>query len=132
MSKRGGIAQAVGVILAIGFLAFVPYLIWVVAARLLTFLESANPSVSAAAVGAMATVLVGVTGFLYTQARTKSREIEEAHRSRKVEIYKGFLVVARIMAKENPNVSLKPPKEQDLINFLVAFKTDVILWGRLK
>mgnify|MGYP005814393581 FL=1 len=74
-----------------------------------------------------------MSGVLYTQSQIKNREIEEAHRSRKVEIYKGFLdMVARLMAKDNPHVSLKAPKEQELINFLVGFKTDVILWGSPK
>lgn len=133
MRKRGRVAQAISIILAIGFMVFVGYLVWVVAARLLVFLESANPSVAAAVVGAMATVLVGMSGVLYTQSQIKTREIEEAHRSRKVEIYKGFLdMVARLMAKDNPHVSLKAPKEQELINFLVGFKTDVILWGSPK
>ena len=97
------------------------------------FLESANPSVSAAVVGAMATVLVGVGGALYTQAQIKKREIEEAHRERKVELYKGFLdMVAKIMSEQNENVSLKPPSQQELVDFMVEFKTNVVLWGSPK
>ncbi|MGP9666015.1 hypothetical protein ACT3TY_15505, partial [Halomonas sp. AOP22-C1-8] len=91
MGKSPKLAQAIGLILGIGLIVGAGYLVWIILARLLIFLESANPSVSAAVVGAMATVLVGVGGALYTQAQIKKREIEEAHRERKVELYKGFL-----------------------------------------
>ena len=133
MSKTSKVMQAVSVLFGFALIFGAGYLLWLVAARLLTFLESANPSVSAAIVGAMATVLVGVGGALYTQSQIKKREIEEAHRARKVEIYKEFLdIVARMMAENNEHVSLKPPSQQELVDFLVGFKTNVVLWGSPK
>lgn len=133
MSKTLKVVQFVSVVFGFALISGAGYLLWLVAARLLTFLESANPSVSAAIVGAMATVLVGVGGALYTQSQIKKREIEEAHRARKVEIYKEFLdIVARLMANGNENVSLKPPSQQELVDFLVGFKTNVVLWGAPK
>lgn len=133
MSKSPKIAQAIGFIFGIGLIVGAGYLAWIILARLLTFLESANPSVSAAVVGAMATVLVGVGGALYTQAQIKKREIEEAHRERKVDLYKGFLdMVARMMSEQNENVSLEPPSQQELVDFMVEFKTNVVLWGSPK
>lgn len=133
MSKSPKLAQAIGFLIGIGLIIGAGYLAWIVLARLLMFLESANPSVSAAVVGAMATVLVGVGGALYTQAQIKKREIEEAHRERKVELYKGFLdMVSKMMAEQNENVSLKPPSPQELVDFMVEFKTNVVLWGSPK
>src|SRR5690554_4038245 len=133
MSKSPKLAQAIGFLIGIGLIIGAGYLTWIVLARLLMFLESANPSVSAAVVGAMATVLVGVGGALYTQAQIKKREIEEAHRERKVELYKGFLdMVSKMMAEQNENVSLKPPSPQELVDFMVEFKTNVVLWGSPK
>ena len=133
MSKTSRFFQYVGLLFGFALIFGAGYLLWLVAARLLTFLESANPSVSAAIVGAMATVLVGVGGALYTQSQIKKREIEEAHRARKVEIYKEFLdIAARMMAEGNENVSLKPPSQQELVDFLVGFKTNVVLWGSPK
>lgn len=133
MSKTSKIWQFIGILFGFALIFGVGYLLWLVAARLLTFLESANPSVSAAIVGAMATVLVGVGGALYTQSQIKQREIEEAHRASKVEIYKEFLdIVARKMAEDNVNISLAPPSQQELVDFLVGFKTNVILWGSPK
>tara|TARA_R110002050_G_scaffold269917_2_gene412698 strand:- start:237763 stop:238377 length:615 start_codon:yes stop_codon:yes gene_type:complete len=133
MSKTSKILQFSSVLFGFVLIFGAGYLLWLVATRLLTFLESANPSVSAAIVGAMATVLVGVGGALYTQSQIKKREIEEAHRARKVEIYKDFLdIAARMMAEGNENVSLKPPSQQELVDFLVGFKTNVVLWGSPK
>ncbi|WP_417537512.1 hypothetical protein [Marinomonas sp.] len=133
MSKTSKFWQFVSVLFGLALIFGAGYLFWLVAARLLTFLESAAPSVSAAIVGAMATVLVGVGGALYTQSQIKKREIEEAHRARKVEIYKDFLdIAARIMAEGNENVSLKPPSQQELFDFMVGFKTNVVLWGSPK
>jgi len=120
---RSGLAVIFGII----------YVLWLVATHLLSFLASANPAIAAAIVGAMATVLVSVAGALYTQAQIQKREIAEAHRERKVALYKGFLdVVLRIMAKENKNLSLTPISDQELVNFLAEFKTSVILWGSPK
>ncbi len=133
MNKSSKPAQYVGIFLGFGLTIGTVYLLWIVLSQLLTFLKGANPSISAAVVGAMATVLVGVGGALYTQAQIKKREIEEAHRSRKVEIYKGFLdMVARMMAIQNPNVSLEAPTQQKLVDFMVGFKTDIVLWGSPK
>lgn len=133
MSKTSRFFQYAGMLFGFALIFGAGYLLWLVAARLLTFLESANPSVSAAIVGAMATVLVGVGGALYTQSQIKKREIEEAHRARKVEIYKEFLdIAARMMAEGNEKVSLKPPSQQELVDFLVGFKTNVVLWGSPK
>jgi len=133
MSKTSKFLQFSSVLFGFALIFGAGYLLWLVAARLLTFLESANPSVSAAIVGAMATVLVGVGGALYTQSQIKKREIEEAHRARKVEIYKDFLdIAARMMAEGNENISLKPPSQQELVDFMVGFKTNVVLWGSPK
>lgn len=120
---------AVGLAVILGTI----YAFWLGASHLLSFLAGANPTISAAIVGAMATVLVSVGGALYTQAQIKKREIAEAHRERKVGLYKEFLdVVLRIMAKENKNLSLKAISDQELVNFLAKFKTSVILWGSPK
>ncbi|REH40322.1 hypothetical protein DFR26_0522 [Paraperlucidibaca baekdonensis] len=133
MSKSAKTLQYLNVVLALALLFGAAYVLWLVVTQLLKFLNNANPSFSAAVVGAMATALVGLGGVLYTQAQIKRRDIEDAHRSRKVEIYKGFLdVVARVMAKDNKNVSLEPISDQDLVNFLVEFKSNIILWASPK
>src|SRR5690554_86220 len=133
MSKSSKLLHSLSMLFGFVVIFGGAYVAWLIVSKLLTFLENANPSVSAAIVGAMATVIVGVGGALYTQSQIKRREIEEADRAKKVEIYKKFLdMVARMMAEGNENVSLEPPSQQELVDFLVGFKTNVVLWGSPK
>lgn len=133
MSKSAKFSQLFGMVLGVAVVVGSGYLVWIIAARLLLFLERADPSVAAAVVGAMATIMVGMGGVLYTQAQTKKREIEEAHRAKKVEIYKELLdMIARMMTSENPNVSHNAPSDQELVDFLVGFKTNLLLWASPK
>lgn|SRR5699024_1613949 len=133
MSRSTKFSQSINYVLSTGLIIGAGYLVWIIVAKLLTFLVSVNPSVSAAIVGTMGTILVGVGGALYTQAQIKKREIEEAHRERKVELYKGFLdMAARMLLEKNENTRLESPSEQEVIDFMVNFKTNVILWGSPK
>lgn len=130
MSKIVRTNQFLGIFLGIGVTVVSGYFVWIVLTRLVSFLENANPSVSAAVVGAASTLLVGVSGALYTQAQIQKRGIEEAHRSKKVEIYKDFLeVIGNVVASHNSNVLPETLTEQELIKFMIKFKTNVILWG---
>src|SRR5690625_1868717 len=86
-----GLGHVLSIVLGAALVIGLLFLMWLVFSTLLKFLENANPSVSAAVVGAIATVLVGLGVANYTQNQIKAREIESAHRSRKVEIYSGFL-----------------------------------------
>lgn len=117
-------------VLGVALLIALGFLMWLVFTRLLQFLESADPSVSAAIVGAIATVLVGLGVALYTQTQIKVREIENAHRSRKVEIYSGFLdFVGKTLSTSN-SANEQPNKE--LVKFFEHFHTNLILWGSPK
>ncbi|TPD63266.1 hypothetical protein FIV46_03565 [Emcibacter nanhaiensis] len=94
------------------------------------FLSEADPSVFAAVVGAIATVLVGLGGVFLTQIQLRKRAADEAHRSIKVEFYKEFLdVVAKMIVGNSDNVDITPPSEQELVKYLVEFKTNIMLWG---
>ncbi|MGP9663774.1 hypothetical protein ACT3TY_03965, partial [Halomonas sp. AOP22-C1-8] len=37
-----------------------------------------------------------------------------------------------MMSEQNENVSLEPPSQQELVDFMVGFKTNVVLWGSPK
>lgn len=73
---------------------------------------------------------IGLTAVLYTQKQIRTREIEEAHRGKKVELYNGFLkTVQKVIAGENENVPVKPIKQKEMIMFMMNFKTEIILWS---
>ena len=108
-------------------------LMWLILTHFLVFLEQANPSVSAAIVGGMATVMTAFMVAIFTQRQIKQRELDEAHRERKVAIYHRFLdVLTRSLLQKNPNSHVKPINDKELITFIVTFKTEVVLWGSPK
>lgn len=113
-------------------LAFV-YVAWEVISFSITKIMEASPNVFAPLVGAMATIIGAVTAVIITQHQTKKREIEEAHRQKKTEIYKKFLeTVLGLIASKNENLTLEGPSDKELVNYLFLYKTEILLWGSPK
>lgn len=78
------------------------------------------------------TAIFGLTATLYTQRRTRLREIESAHRDRKLEIYFEFLKFIEIaMISSKPELGGKPLDKNELARKLVEFRTKAVLWGSL-
>jgi hypothetical protein len=127
---RSKLKRALRLILAILVLASGCFALWIFSTEFYGVVRAANPSVAAAIIGAMATALVGIGGVLLTQAQTRKREIAEAHRPRKVEIYQHFLeMTSRMMTRDNKAVTQRAPSEKELADFFVKYKTNVILWA---
>ena len=120
-------------ILGLFLIAGILYALWVAVYFFITSLTSADPKISAAIIGAMTTIFVGIAAVIITQRQIKLREIEEAHREKKVEIYHKFLgTVTSLIAGQNDQVTIEAPTEQELIDYLVEFKTEILLWGSPK
>ncbi|GLX86971.1 hypothetical protein tloyanaT_32240 [Thalassotalea loyana] len=116
----------------IGFVLIVlmGYALWLALSFFVSVIKEADPKIAAAILGAMATVFVGLTAVIITQKQTSAREREEAHRSKKVEIYQKYLeTVTALLSGQNDQVSQSAPTEQELVDYLVQFKTELILWG---
>jgi hypothetical protein len=93
-------------------------------------LGKADPKISTAVIGGMFTVFAGLTAVIITQRSTKKREIEEAHREKKVEIYKEFLEkIERMLQSNNPRRKVEPISEEEIMTYLSRFKTSILLWG---
>ena len=91
------------------------------------FLMKADPSIVVSVLVLMVTILIGFLGTLYTQRKTKEREIEESHREKKIEIYQEFIEMYMKMllgAKQGKVVG-----ESELLEFMIKFKENVILRG---
>ena len=81
----------------------------------------------------MFTILAGISAVMITQMLIKNREIQEAHRTKKIEIYTSFITTATSMLSiENNDLSIKAPTEKELINILFQFKRDILLYGSPK
>lgn len=88
---------------------------------------------SAGVIGTAITAFAGVSVAIITQHKIKLREIEEAHRGKKIEIYQKFLdTVMSLLGGVNENISVQAPTEQELADYLFTFKKDILLWGSPK
>ena len=124
--------QAVASVLFLLLLiAAIGFSIWKIVLILEALLIAVDPSVATAVIGSSTTSLVSIGVALYTQTQIKKREIEEAHRSHKVEIYKELLHQLGELIF-NQRDSDAPQISEDLVKFINKHKTDVILWDSPK
>ena len=127
-----GRSEFASVALGLGMIAGVVLLLWQAIAGIGRWLSTLQSDVAAATVAASATVLVGVLGVLLSQWFTKGREIAEAHRAKKVELYRSFIQVMLKHLKEakdrtGDSGDLTPNEE--VVDFFRGFAGDLMLWG---
>lgn len=108
---------------------FILVLVWGLYGVLRTVLGrvlTINPTIGAALVAG----LVAIFGYLFTQYQTKSRDIAEAHRSHKVEVYGYLLDIIELMAtlaEERPEGPYDFPENARVL--FAKFNRGVIAWG---
>jgi len=124
------IKKVLHLLLGLSMIAGILYCAWRVILFFVKIMQQINTSVAAAIIGAMATITAGIVAVIITQRQTKLREIAEAHREKKVEIYDKFLtIIIRILKSTNENIKAEPISEEELILLLVDFKREILLWG---
>jgi hypothetical protein len=126
-TKKELIIGIVSIIILLVFFAFIIN-------STLNYLKDIKPETVLTVFATMFTVLLSLFGIIYTQKQIKIREIEEAHRDKKIEIYNKFITIsANMIAGDNPNIpSIKPYEEEELIIQIFQFKKDLLLWGSPK
>lgn len=90
-----------------------------------------DEKMAVAIIAACTTVIVSVVTVVYTQQKTKSREIANSHRPQKVEIYKQFMdkaVVGLLKATKEKKIE-SPEYQKELEELFFSFTGDVIVWG---
>ncbi len=76
------------------------------------------------------TATLGLSGTLYIQWGIRKREIEAAHRERKLEIYLEFMkLVENILASSNEDLDEEPMPRLELVKQLLSIRTRAILWA---
>ena len=96
-------------------------------------MKSIDEKTSATIIAGMFTFFAGLTAVLVTQKQIRDREVAEAHRSKKISIYTGFIKTASsLVAGSNKNLDIKAPSEKELVHFLFQYKQDILLWGSPK
>lgn len=121
------LAILMAVLLFIGL----PLLAWYAVSSVLSWITSQQSEVAPAIIAAAATILAGIGAVIFSQQRTKTREIAETHRPKKVELYTTFVKkVMEVMQKSKEEGSDDSLIEHaGLQECFEEFTTDLILWG---
>ena len=123
--------EIVNILISIAFLIMLLWLVWMAMSKFISLIAAVEPKVSVIVIGAILTALFGLAGVLYTQRQTKLREIDEAHRPNKVEIYSEFIeIVQRIITKDNEDSPFEKLEQDELTLFLAKFQRSMMLWSR--
>ncbi len=80
-------------------------------------------------IAAIIAAVASVLAVIYSQKKNKEREISEAHRPQKIEIYQKFMNDL-VLKTLKPNKGDKPNiSENDLEEFFYKFTSEIIVWG---
>ena len=96
---------------------------------MLPYFGSLDTQVVAALVATSGTVLAAVATVVYSQRRTKDREIAEAHRPVKVEIYKRYMEALFELLLLTKKESLPDTLDERWARRFMDLKRDLIVWG---
>lgn len=91
-----------------------------------------DKNVQSTIIAAGGTIIASVIAVIYNHRRTKEREIAEAHRPQKIEVYKKFMeMYVNIIKSGKKGQILTGSGElpEDLENSFFEFTRDVIVWG---
>lgn len=126
------IFTAIGILIILGISGALGYLIFQTAKAIPTVFSQLDPTVFAALIAASATVLTTVLAHLIERYIAKSRDIREAHRKYKTELYKGFFrnIMGPIQTTVNEkNKAQKAKQQKELVQNLQQFSRELILWA---
>jgi len=130
-----GGAVAVILLVAIGALVvgFV-FSVWKIAHALPHILSSSRPEVLAAAIATSGTILLGLSVHLFEKMFSKNRDISEAHRPHKIEIYRSFLekFIGFVQTSKNRNDKQNEAELKKMEKFIHQFNRESILWASPK
>jgi hypothetical protein len=100
--------------------------------RAIELVASFESEFAAALVATSGTILIGLVTLAFTNRYDKQKEIREAHRPQKVDIYKRFMetmvvdTLRRVKDKQDFSDKELVDKYQD---FFLQFTADLIVWG---
>jgi hypothetical protein len=128
--ERGSLASLlVGLVL---LLAIGTGLFWL-ARSVVNWVVSQDSQVAAASIAFFGTVIAGIGAVLVSQQRTKSREIAEAHRPTKTELYMGFAAeMVAVMRSSKAQGGLEDKGQAHLEEFFYDFTAKVMMRGSPK
>jgi len=117
-------------IVALIFVIGVGYALWAACAAALTWITTQDSQIAAAIIAFAGTVIVGIGAVVIAQQRSKSREIAESHRQKKIELYNNFiLTMIDLLRKHKGKGGEGLEGDKDIEDFFYKFTAEVVLWG---
>jgi len=108
----------------------VGYGVWYAVAAALSWIMSQESQVAAAVIAFSGTIIAGIGAVVIAQQRSKSREIAEAHRPKKIELYNSFITtMIGIIRKHKGSDSKALEGDKEIEEFFYKFTAEVVLWG---
>jgi hypothetical protein len=124
------IRQMLVYVVVLAVIAGVFSLFWTIFRDFFQFLREADANVVAALFVGSATIIASIFTVVLGQFFARGREIADAHREKKTQIYAKFLQqmvqFLRDFAKEDSKDLLQHPGVED---FFYEFHTDILLWA---
>lgn len=109
---------------------FVGLQTWKISVHVIEGAKTLKPNVYVPLTITILSAALGLSATLYTQARTRRREIEAAFRERKIAIYLDFLeTIESISLAVNNEIDVPAPDQEELVIKLVKMRTKCVLWG---
>ena len=106
------------------------YGVWSAGAAALSWIMSQKSQVAAAVIAFSSTIITGIGAVVIAQQRSKSREIAEAHRPKKIELYNSFITtMIGIIRKHKGTDSKAIEGDKAIEEFFYTFTAEVVLWG---
>ena len=115
------------------FIGILLYHGWFVTIAIIEDAKTLEPKIYVPMVVTVVSAAIGLIAALYTQSSIRKREIEEAHRNKKIIIYYGFLkLVRKILLAQKKEFEGQALNQKELVLKMSKFKFDITLWASPK
>jgi len=123
------VSTFIGILILLG----IPIFLFYIGKEFINLIKVLDKGVSAAIIATSGTILTAVISLIFTQYRTKKRDIVEAHRPEKVKTYSRFMQIVSYTLKNTKEDKgfLAEGEElpEDLLNLFFDFQRDLMAWG---
>ena len=120
----------VGVFLVLGAGVLALYGAWRLLFQLIVLLRSLDPQIAAPTIAASGTILAAVLAVVVGHVYTKRRELEEAHRRKKTDLYKSFVdQTTKVFKEQRKGDKMDPRLESKLVGFFQDWNAELAMWA---
>lgn len=102
------------------------YVLWFAFTNTLSWITKQESQIATAIIAFAGSVVA----VIISQQRSKSREIAEAHRPKKIKLYIGFITtMVKMLRKHKGSAPAALEGDKEIEDFFYQFTSEVVLWG---